>query len=185
MKWRTLLLLSIWPAVAVMAAERPLTVDRSRSSVEVAVKATVDSFTANLPDYQTELILDDATGRITRAQFAFNFWNLKTGKDKRDAKMHEWQDTGSHPQGEFKLLSLQPTSAGHWIAAGELQIHGVTRPVSFPVTITNDRKQYAIDGEAVIDTREHGLPVIRLFGLLKVDPLVTVRFHLQASLKDN
>jgi hypothetical protein len=36
----------------------------------------------------------------------------------------------------------------------------------------------------VIDTREHGLPVIRLLGLLKVDPLVTVRFHLQASLKD-
>jgi hypothetical protein len=30
-----------------------------------------------------------------------------------------------------------------------------------------------------VDTRDYGLPIIRVFGLLKVDPLVHVQFHLE------
>ena len=51
----------------------------------------------------------------------------------------------------------------------------------FPIAVTSDGRLLAIDGEAVLDTREFGLPVIRLLGLLKVDPQVAVRFHLQGT----
>ncbi len=65
------------------------------------------------------------------------------------------------------------------MAVGRLTFHGVTRDLRFPITLERDGPLYSIDGDAPIDTREFGLPVIRRLAVLKVDPLVHVRFHLQ------
>jgi len=54
--------------------------------------------------------------------------------------------------------------------------------VSFPVKITADHRLTTIDGMAAVDTREFGLPIIRMFWVLTVDPVVHVRFHLQGVL---
>ncbi|MFM1851829.1 MAG: hypothetical protein RIS54_1513 [Verrucomicrobiota bacterium] len=181
MKRLLCVLLLLLPAAA-WAAERPLVVDKARSRVDVVVKATVDSFTGSLADYDAKLVIDDATGRIMATEVRFNFLDVKTGKDKRDAKMHVWQDTPKHPTGAFVLRELETTPEGGRIARGHLEFHGVRRELVFPVVVTRDQRLYAIDGEAVIDTRDYGLPVIRMMALLKVDPLVRVRFHLQAEL---
>ena len=93
--------------------------------------------------------------------------------------MHDWQQTNKHPDGEFILASLTPLQAGRFTAKGKLVFHGVTHELSFPVAVTTDHALYAIDGEADLDTRDFGLPIIRMFALLKVDPLVKISFHLQ------
>ena len=49
------------------------------------------------------------------------------------------------------------------------------------MTIVPSATAWSLDGEAVLDTRDFGLPIIRMFGLLTVDPQVKVRFHLQAK----
>jgi polyisoprenoid-binding protein YceI len=174
------LLAGLLLATGGFAAERRLVLDPAQSRVEVAVKATVDSFTARLPAYVTEIDVGEG-GRISAARFAFQFRDLLTGKPKRDAAMHEWQDTDRHPAGEFRLAGLEVGADGRAEARGRLTLHGVTRDVAFPVTILREDNRYAIDGDVPIDVREHGLPVIRLLGLLKVDPVVRVRFHLQGS----
>lgn len=177
-----ILLLLLLGAGVLPAAARPLTLDKARSHVEIAVKATVDSFAGSLDDYTAALQVDEATGRITQARFDFKFAEVRTGKARRDRQMHEWQDTPRHPDGSFVLRSLEPAADGRWEARGSLQLHGVIREVVMPVTVTSDRHLLAVDGEAVLDTRDFGLPVIRMLGLLKVDPRVTVRFHLQGTL---
>ena len=53
----------------------------------------------------------------------------------------------------------------------------------FPVSITTDRTIYAVDGRVVLDTRDFGLPKIRKLGVLRVDSNLTVRFHLQGTVK--
>lgn len=175
------LFLALLPA-ALVAAERPLVVDKARSQIDIVVKATVDSFTGSLNDYDARLIVDDKTGQVKATEVRFDFINVKTGKEKRDAKMHDWQDTPNHPQGAFVLQRLETMDDGKRMAFGHLELHGLRREITFPVVITRDQRLYAIDGEAVIDTRDYGLPVIRMMGLLKVDPMVKVRFHLQAEL---
>jgi hypothetical protein len=57
----------------------------------------------------------------------------------------------------------------------------VARQIEFPVTIVTNRTLYAIDGHVLVDTRDYGLAIIRRFGLIKVDPVVRVNFHLQGS----
>ena len=51
--------------------------------------------------------------------------------------------------------------------------------MSFPVTIRGPWPTFLCDGEVAIDTRDYGLPVIKKFILLKVDPVVHLSFHLQ------
>jgi polyisoprenoid-binding protein YceI len=163
------------------AAPVPLIIDTDQSRVEVVVKATVDSFTGQLATYLPEVTVD--AGRVTAAKIDFKFADVRTGKDARDEAMHDWQETAKHPLGSYVLTSITPDSEGRLVALGKLTFHGVTRDITFPVSVTTDRTLYAIDGEAALDTREFGLPVIRKFMVLKVDPVVKVRFHLQGSVK--
>lgn len=157
-----------------------LELDPAASRIEVIVKATVDSFTGRLEKFDPEVTLG-ADGRIAAARVRFQFADVKTGKEKRDRAMHKWQETDRFPDGEFVLESLTPEPGGPWRAQGNLRFHGQTRALGFPVTIVTEDGLWSVDGEAVVDTRDFGLPVIRMMGLLKVDPLVRVRFHLQGK----
>lgn len=177
----SMLMAGLITVVSVHASSQPLGVDKPHSHIDVVVKATVDSFIGHLDDYEAKVVVDTEKNHIQSACLSFKFSDVKTGKDKRDEKMHEWQDTTRHPDGAFTLSSLDPAKDGRWLASGTLSFHGTTRPIAFPVTVTTDHHLYAIDGEAQIDTREYGLPVIRMMGFLKVDPLVQVRFHLQGT----
>lgn len=172
-----LVVLAGW-LVTASAAERPLAFDPAFSTVDVVVKATVDSFTGRLPRYTLTGAVDEA-GHVTRAELSFHFKDVLTGKPKRDAAMHEWQQTDKFPDARFTLQALEGDATRGWKARGQLEFHGVTRPVEFPVALTRDGPSYSIDGDATIDTREFGLPIIRMMGLLKVDPIVHVKFHFQ------
>lgn len=156
----------------------PLACDLAQSRIEIVVKATVDSFTGHLARFDPAVTLGP-DGRVTAARVRFRFADVQTGKEKRDKAMHEWQDTAHHPDGDFELESLTPQAGAAWLARGRLTFHDKTQPLEFPVTIVTQGEIWAIDGDATVDTRGFGLPVIRVMGLLKVDPLVVVRFHLQ------
>lgn len=159
--------------------EQPLVIDRAQSRVEADVKATMDSFTGHLQAYTATITVDPAVQRVDAAVFSFRFADFKTGKAKRDAKMLEWEDTTRHPEVTFRLDRLQAGARGRIEAHGEFTFHGVTRPLVFPVEVNTDGQLYAIDGQVAIDTRDYGLPIIRVMAFLKVDPVVTVHFHLQ------
>lgn len=171
-------LASLLPAWSVAAPAR-LAVDPAQSRIEVIVKATIDSFTGTLDAWNADITVD--SGRVTAAVITFRFTDVHTGKAGRDEAMHEWQNSPRYPDGVFTLRSIETASGGRLSAHGVLVLHAVSSEIAFPVAITTDQKLYAIDGEAPLDTRQFGLPVIRKFGLLKVDPIVKVRFHLQGS----
>lgn len=162
------------------AAEQPLVIDFARSRVEVVVKATVDSFVGRLEAYDATIGVDVAAGELRSARFGFHFADVKTGKPDRDEQMNAWQDTAHHPDGEFVMTSLARVD-GVLTAAGTLRLHDMAREISFPVSVSHVDGLFAVDGDATIDTREFGLPAIKKFLVLKVDPEVHVRFHLQGS----
>lgn len=165
--------------VGVDAGERPLAVDAAQSHVDVAVHASVDSFIGKLTQFEPRVVVDD-DGRVVSARVAFHFRDVVTGKESRDTAMHKWQHTDEFPDGTFVLTSLEPAIAPEkgFVAVGRLTFHGVVRDLRFPVSVLRENGRYIIDGEAALDTREFGLPVIRMLAVLKVDPLVKVRFHL-------
>ena len=163
--------------LATFAADRGLKVDRSRSFIDVDVKATAGSFTGHLDQYTATILLDDA-GKIKAATLAFAFDDLKTGKPDRNAKMISWLG-GGHPSGQFDLGNLAVTPDGQGQASGRLVFHGATQRIEFPINVTKaDDGTYTIIGDATIDYREWNLKVIKLALLLKVDPEVAIHFKI-------
>ena len=162
------------------AAERTLAIDPVQSRIEFGVKATMGSFVGVLNTYEAEITLDEASA-VKSAALTFKFSELTTGEDKRDRHMHEWQETPTYPDCRFELTRLTSQADGMRLAEGRLTLHGLTRPLSFPVRITTEGQRLIIDGEAVVNTVDFGLPIIRKFLALKVSPEVMVRFHLQGA----
>ncbi len=171
---RTLALLLLLPLV-LSAAERPLKVDRSRSYVDVDVKATVDSFTARLDAYDLRATVDEKD-RVKTAVLTFRFADLKTGKAERDTGMIAWLG-GGDPTGRFELGILALTPSGQGQASGNLTFHGQTHLVEFPVNVVQADGAQVITGEATIDHRNWGLKKYRKLGVLTVDPEVKIRFR--------
>ncbi len=173
-------ILLLCATVANAAPTGPLKIDRTRSFVDVDVKATVDSFTGRLDRYQAVLELDKSN-RIKSSSLNFRFADLKTGKPDRDAKMMEWLG-GGDPAGRFDLgvLALAPDGQGQ--ANGKLTFNGVSRRIEFPVNVTRTDTTLTIAGSVTLDHRQWKLKVIRMFALLKVDPNVIVRFQLVVEL---
>lgn len=170
-------------AAFLSAAETPLIVDKQQSRIEYAVTATMDTFSGKLTAYDLDLASDPAaTGKISRAELRFRFTDLRSNNVKRDQQMRDWQNTEQFPECIFTLTALEPAAtAGRFTARGQFIFHGMTRDLVFPVSLSHSEDGlHVIDGEARIDTRDFGLPIIRKFGLLKVDPVVTVKLHLQA-----
>jgi polyisoprenoid-binding protein YceI len=163
---------------SLLAAEKSLTVDKAKSNVEISVKATADSFVGKLADYSPTLTLDPATGKVTAAKIAFHFNDVKTGNEKRDREMHVWQQTEKFPDGDFTLETLEPSTDGKLVAHGTLTFHGMAHVLEFSVKIAQAESGVTVDGEAMVDTRLYGLPVIHKFAVLKVDPVVGIHFHL-------
>jgi polyisoprenoid-binding protein YceI len=179
-----LLALAVSLAPFAHALEAPLTVDKARSRIEFNVKATIDSFTGQLTAYDLELLHDPVfPGKITRAEIRFRFGALKTGNEKRDVEMYKWQSNEQFPECVFTLTALEPAATpGQFTARGQLILHGTTRDLVFPVSIaTGPHGLHVIDGEARLDTRDFGLPIIRKALVLKVDPVVVVKLHLEAK----
>ena len=162
--------------LAVLAAERPLKVDKAKSFVDVDVSVTVGSFTGHLDDYDARVNVDDA-GKIKSAIFSFKFSDLKTGKPERDTEMIKWLG-GGEPDGRFEMGNLALTPDGQGQVSGRLVFHGVTELIEFPINVSRADGVYTITGEATIDYRNWNLKKYRRALVLTVDPEVKIRFKL-------
>jgi polyisoprenoid-binding protein YceI len=168
-------------ALTLSAEPKSMVVDTSASSIEIVVKSTIDSFTGKLPVYAATIQIEPSDHHIASVDFEFKFADIKTGNSGRDEAMRDWEEVTTHPDGSFKLKSLTPATGEKLTASGTLILHGTPREISFPVTVKQSGDNCTIDGSATLDTRDFGLPIIKKFMVLKVDPEVLVRFHLQGK----
>ncbi len=173
--------LALLALLAPLAFAAPLTVDPASVKIEVDVHATLHGFTGQLAATTVTLDGDPATGAIATASVRFAWMDLKTGDTARDKEMVAWA-TAHNAAGVFTLAKLSPTSGPEtFTATGTLALNGQTRDVTFPVKITHTAAGWTIAGETKIDHRDWGLPKIRKFGMLTVDPIVLIRFSLAAQ----
>lgn len=156
-------------------------IDKEKSSVQVDVKATGDNFTATLNKYDSSITGDLATKKPAKVTFHWDFGDLATGKEKRDAKMLEWLVNGN--QGDFTLSSFTKRTDGRMWAKGDMTINKKTTVVEFPCKVLVKDKMMILRGNAVLDTRKFDLPIIKMLKLFTVDPIVTVKFALKGSVK--
>lgn len=156
--------------------------DPSRSTVEVGVRATVDSFTAKLDEYRTSIQVD-ASGRPTAGTFTWDFKDLNTTSPRRDKEMLHWLDHEHTPAAVFTFERLVSTNTP-CVLAGTLKMHGVTNQLSVPISIAKEGTNLTWEGTLELDHRPYALPRIVKLGLLRVNPVLTVHFKLAGTVKE-
>jgi len=147
------------------------------SVLAARVEATAHSFEARVTRFECAFSMDQATGLPTDGRLQFDFEDVRTGNETRDQEMLQWLDHASHPETEASLLSAESASTGV-LARCRLRMHGQENEVVIPLRIAGQEGGWLIEGEATIDHRLWGLPKIRRFLFLSVDPLLRVHFRL-------
>lgn len=158
-------------------------VDKSKSSIQVDVKATGHDFTATLNTYKVKITGSAAKAHPSSVNLSWNFKDLISGDKKRDKEMLHWMEHAKLPTGSFTLSSFTKRTDGNMWAKGTLKIHGVSKVVQFPVTSVRKGKSLTVTGAVKIDHRNFGLKKIRKVLLLTVDPVVNIRFKLHGTIK--
>jgi polyisoprenoid-binding protein YceI len=79
------------------------------------------------------LRLDPAHPEASRLNVSIPVASLTVASPKLEdeLKSPDWLDTTKFPVATFHSIKVTPTSPGHALVAGDLTLHGVTRPVTF------------------------------------------------------
>ena len=81
------------------------------------------------------------------------------------------------PEITFRLEGYE-ASGGGALASGDLTIHAVTSPVSFPISLSPSGAGVEIAGEVSLDMTAYGVePPVVMLGLLRVRPQVRIQFE--------
>jgi polyisoprenoid-binding protein YceI len=180
-------LLALLGFAAVAAAPLPLfaarlEVDAKNSAVNFAAKATGHTVEGTVTRWKLDANVPDGAEVPDTAVFSAEVPTMTTDHKKRDEEMLLWIEPAKFATITFRLQSLTKAATGY-TAIGEFEMHGVKAPLSMPVTIQRAGQRLTIHGEVVIDHRSFGLPQIRKFGFLTVDPEVKVVFDVAGDLK--
>ena len=107
---------------------------------------------------------------------------MKTDDEKRDKEMIKWLG-GGNPEGSFTFIKSWNETPTGGTAQGQLKIHGVTKTVSFPYTVSRDGKWLTLKGKVSMDYKDFKLPIIRSMAVMTVDPKLVIRFHVVGQVK--
>jgi polyisoprenoid-binding protein YceI len=166
--------------LAVSAAT--LEVDKTRSKIQVDAKATGHAFTGTLKAYTVKATGDEAKLKPDSLELSWNFTDLDTDDDGRDAEMIKWLGGGT-PKGTFKFVKFWTDKAGVDNAQGTLTIHGVSKTVYFPFAVKQDGEWVTATGKVEMDYKDFGLPLVRAMVVMTVDPKVVVNFQIVGKVK--
>ncbi|MFT4902239.1 MAG: polyisoprenoid-binding protein YceI [Lentimonas sp.] len=161
-------------------------IDASNSEVATTVHASPrHQFTCSVTDYQADIEIDPTTLRVLKANLDFNFNALDSRIKKRDSKMCNWMEIENHPSAHFEMTAVEPqASTGEFIATGTLRMHGRSRPIQIPFTITREGEKIRLAGQTEINYMNWGLEKIRMF-IFSVKPLIQPYFKLEGTLKND
>jgi polyisoprenoid-binding protein YceI len=170
------------PAILVFAypsagATSQLIVDNYRSTIEVSVRATAHTIDGHVISFSSSIRLAPGGDFPQSAEIHFEVTDLTTDHEERDQEMLKWLESEKFPEVFFEMVDVAGTGNTR-IVEGSLTLHGVTRGVSIPVTVTTQGDVTTINGEAEIETRNFRLPKIRRALVMSVSPTVLIEFSL-------
>jgi polyisoprenoid-binding protein YceI len=126
-------------AVPTVAAPPPQwTVDPGKSTLGFSGTQTGARFTGRFSRYKAAIAFDPDHLEASRIAVAVDLGSSATGDTQRDTALpgKDWFDVAQFPVARFVTTAIQRKSGNAYVATGKLTLHGVTRPVVLPFTLT-------------------------------------------------
>lgn len=145
----------------------PFTLDmKAKNRVEFHSKATLESFSGKAKSITAEFDVDPAKPTAAKGKVTVDLRTLDTGIDLRNKHMRENHlHTDSFPNAVFSLDSvsgdgsLSASSPTILVIYGQMTIHGVTRGITTPATLSGvGAGGIRIQTEFPLKITEYGIP---------------------------
>jgi len=148
------------PAAQVSATEH-LTIDAAASSVGFTGAKVTGQHNGSFPTFTGTLDLDPARVENSRVAVDIDTTSVTTDTPRLTTHLRsaDFFDVERFPRATFTSTAIAPGGANgatHTIT-GNLALHGVTRAISFPATVTVSPSEVTATAEFVINRREFGI----------------------------
>jgi polyisoprenoid-binding protein YceI len=168
-------------------APTPFRLDPAESRVWFDADARLHTFRGETQTLTGRFLLQRRSPpQLTDAHVTIEAATLTTGHPERDADMRQdFLEVERFPTIEFRvdqLLVPQPVAnAASWdlVLQGKLTVHGITRDVKVPTTVSVADERITARGRIHLDMRDYGIRVPRLF-LIPMKSEVLVGFEVVA-----
>ena len=128
------------PPISVPVAAVPQTskwaLDPENSSAEFTCRHVLSKVRGMFAQPAGTVVLDEATPAHSKIHATLNVNSITTGVEERDAHLKgpDFFDAAKYPVITFVSTAVSRSSATSYSVAGDLTIHGVTKPVTLAVT---------------------------------------------------
>jgi polyisoprenoid-binding protein YceI len=152
-------------AIAAQAATTHYDIDSSHSSVGFKVRHLVSHVQGNFRKFKGTFDYDPADPKSAKAEIEIDTASIDTGTAKRDEHLRspDFFDVKKFPQMKFVSTELKDVTDGKAKLAGNLTMHGVTKPVVLELEIGGEAKdpwggqRAGFTGTTKVDRKEFGL----------------------------
>lgn len=159
----------LWLTTAAMAGEgtakdKTVQIDAQNSKVVWNAKKVTGTHHGTVPVNSGSIIVDG--NKIKGGTVVIDMKSLKV-EDVKDAEMNgkltnhlksdDFFSVEKFPQAKLVITSVAPKSGSEYTVSGDLTIKGITKPVSFPATITTDGKKLTAVSKVAIDRTKYDI----------------------------
>lgn len=129
-------------------------------------------------------IVLDGDVRLVKADLKVPLGTLKTGIDLRDEHMkNKYLDVGKFPDATFHAADVKLPAGGipkEMDVPGSLTIHGVTKQITAPVTLSRDGQTLTGETEFEVKLSDYGIDIPSFMGVTVAE---TVKIHCKFAAK--
>ena len=146
-------------AAPAMAAPAAWTVDPAASKLAFQGAVSGTPFTGAFRRWNAQIAFDPKALAASHVAVSVDVASAASGDADRDQSMPttDWFWVAKFARASFVSHAFRDLGGGRYVAAGDLTLRGVTRPVSLPFTLSIAGDKAVMNGSAVIDRTAFGV----------------------------
>jgi polyisoprenoid-binding protein YceI len=158
-------------------------VDPARSTIALTVTQSGRPLEARFTRFDAAVEFDPARPRDARVTVTVDTASFASGASQVDqaAVSREFLAAGQHPTARYVLTSLEPLGGDRYEAAANLELRGVSLPVTHPAAIEAGPAEARASGEVTLLRTAWGVGASQFPNGDQVGLEVVVRFDLRAT----
>lgn len=183
-----LVLLFAVTVVAQVATSRPYPIDNAHSTVgfTVPILGGLSQVTGKFNDYAITLNVDEKDITKSSVSVVIKATSIDTGIERRDVHLRnaDFFDVEKYPEITFKSERIEKKGK-QFIAHGPLTMHGVTKQIALPFTVTgtfknptNNKTSVGYSAKMVLNRRDFGINYSRQDNPAFIGDNITVEIEL-------
>lgn len=146
-------------AMPAFAGPAKWTVDPAKSRLGFSVQWSGQAFNALFKSWKADIAFDPKDLPHSKAVVTIDLNSEDSGSEDNDdgVKSAEGFATDRFPAAKFETTGFTAKGGGAYVATGRLNLHGVTKPITLPFTLTITGNSAHMTGKAVVSRMDFGL----------------------------